>query len=254
MKGNVPTDSRPPFVIRRVDDSLLQRRNFCGTIPYRPSVVSKDAGRGPDLVIHFGKDKGVCSSSSDDFLLESGKRGYRFRGDRSPTRSQPYTSRLDYTSSNLSLKSVLKSPNSQRRSPRTTPYPSHTSSIQYHTSSKDLLSKYLVTDSGNRRPWRCDVCQPCPRKRIEEKIERLKQECSECLVSYGSSGDDSDSSHYRLIRYQYHYSLIRYPTTGSLDISTTTGSLDISTTTGSLDICPTTGSLDICPTVPLQAH
>lgn len=168
-------DTRPPFVVRHADDSLLSERNFCG----KPVGASNK--------VYFAEKH---SSGGDSGLRTDGGvvwvkavPGVKFTeggtGDSASARNSP----------RLGQRSPCVSP-----SPKTTPLSLRRSALQGSRADRahspaphgsphwagrreDLVTKYLDTPSGDCRREFGSLAQT-----IEEKIERLKRECCECLV------------------------------------------------------------------------
>lgn len=167
-------DARPPFVVRHADDSLLGERNFCG----KPI-------NGSNKVYYAERHKGISGGSG----LRSG------RGDERVKTGTRFIS--GETGIPTSCSEIKYSPKLGQRSPCVSPTPKSTpSSLRQsalgprvgHTHSPhgspqwgrsdDLVTKYLETPPGDRGCGYGSLAEA-----IEDKIERLKRECCECLVS-----------------------------------------------------------------------
>ena len=214
-------DLRPPFVVRHADPALLERRNFCGesccllsTTKHQLSTqksplsgtTEDENERGDDLERQFEDENG----------LQAKQDGETFSGMYNRHLTAPTLSPTQHTSttsmphcepfhkhSSLPPKSPLKSSfhrttthprAAASKSAPTSPYKSQTkhcsvssssvprrggvpSSLRYN-SDDALVAKYLVSQPGNTRAG-----VGSPLVVIQEKLERLRRECCECLVS-----------------------------------------------------------------------
>ena len=193
-----PQDARPPFVVRHPDPQLLEKRDFCGC-----SDLSYHRQRSPGV----GEDLSGVEHGSGDIELDIGDctRGSLKAGVELVRDLPVYLndnlrmSNEDYNPSGQSfsngrLSSRLQTPRKDfsilpnaayTTLPTSRPHPvssrifdsASRSSEKAQRGKKELLSKYLVTQPGNMRRG-----MDSPRKLIEEKIERLKEECCDCKV------------------------------------------------------------------------
>ena len=155
-------DTRPPFVVRRIDQHLMGRRDFCGCsrTKNKESKMSKsDASRS---------ERKQSARIVPAYLNESIQMSHD-----------------DYTTTDHSgtLSRSLISPFKQRPHSVqfTTPIDTPTlSKPTTHCSNgkQELLSKYQVAGSSHVRRG-----VDSPRRAIEEKIERLTAECYDFKVS-----------------------------------------------------------------------
>lgn len=201
-----PPDLLPPFVVRRVDESLLKERNFCGVVggvhsdAHSPIKSPSKPFKSPTH-----KDEGVrleqqYSPERNSYPGEKGTVRPRYCSPRrtpcpdegvavlpSSLRTSPWNDRK--LPSHLDQQhrlpySPISSTTSSSSSPSqvASPSPSHQ---QPCVVTDDLVSKYLTNSSGNRKasPPGGHVHRECSAEAIGEKLEKLRRECCECLVS-----------------------------------------------------------------------
>ena len=209
-------DTRPPFVVRHIDEHLMGRWDFCGCSRSKSiesgqvnmlSGISKmsksDTSRSELKQSALRKDKN--SSKSD--TSRSGLKQSALRKDRAALddlelegKMPPYLneslqmSHEDYTNADHTgtLSSSIISPSKER--PRSVQFttPIGTPTLSEPTShcnneKQELLSKYLVAGSSHMRRG---LSRPGNMRRgvdslgrvIEERIERLRAECSDWQV------------------------------------------------------------------------
>lgn len=188
-------DLRPPFVVRRVEESLIGERNFCGR-PVSAGAekhevggggVDGDAGGGHGLekvgVAGAGRrlvmdelDMAECTCKPVTFSPVLGRK-------LTPISSAATASTLPLRGYGIGTSSHTPSPTPQCRG---SPYAGSEGRGRGRRGDGELVSKYLVSPSGGGGSggrWRYGGNGGALAHSIEQKIERLKRECCECLVS-----------------------------------------------------------------------
>lgn len=156
-------DLRPPFVVRHVDNSLLSERNFCGATTFMPLKVKHEQ---VSVERHGGETKkGFVDKGADESAMEIDFESSPKNAQGSPRMSSPSNRR--------------SSPRERRAGSPHSPVPTRSLHLGRR---EDLVSKYLVTSRSEKSRQSKHEFGLLART-IEEKIERLKQECCECLVS-----------------------------------------------------------------------
>ena len=193
-----PLEDRPPFVVRHPDPLLLEKRDFCGCsdlsfhrqrspgVGEELSAVDRGGGNGKLVCMTGDLKAGVQLESELPVYLNENLR--MSNEDYTPSgqafTSSRLSSRLQTPPKHFSIHSPTKDA-ACRTASTSQPRPvssrifssAHRSSEKALRGKRDLVSKYLVTQPGNMRSG---VDSPC--KLIEEKIERLKEECCDCKV------------------------------------------------------------------------
>ena len=166
------TDSRPPFVVRRLDESLMEKRNFCGVvngdIPTSNLGTKSSALRGTSC----GAREEISSqdeSSPAVSPMPNRHGSYLHRDQQVQTDLMSYSPISSISSSPSSSLSDI--PVKLRLEPPIPP-----------TSKEDLVSKYLTKTKGNMKP-RPLVSQASSATAICDRLKKLREQCCECLVS-----------------------------------------------------------------------
>lgn len=178
-------DTRPPFVVRRVNPALLGKRNFHEeNRPHTTQHFSKLESLPTSCAvpnIYLNDHPTTGSFSFQDFFGMSSRQIHPSH----PTTSSSYvlTSteqgnlQTPEASSNHSFLSSVPAGTSQ--SPRSLPQ-EVTSELPlrtYHPGACELVSKYLMAQPGNTRKGVAS-----PSKQIEDKLQTVMRECCDCKV------------------------------------------------------------------------
>ena len=159
--SRVDPDSRPPFVVRRADPSVLSRRDFCGACPAL-SVVKH--GRRKGEVADGDENPSLSPPLTATVQRESGVFQDRQSG---PSLSELYEKYLGGGDGTQSI--PTKSPPSQ---PTTTRRSSTGRGADSRFDGPDEKTASIMAEPGNVRSG---VLSPA--RQIEEKLQRLRKEC-----------------------------------------------------------------------------
>lgn len=156
---------RPPFVVRHVDESWLNRRDFCGTSLTRPVGVREGFQLSGCAEEAGGKQSRV--GTNDEVLMNKGNLLGEGQRSVTPDRGKP-----------LGVLRGSPSPGRRRKFPHQSESPMARSApcVGEMGRARDVVSRYLPRAEPEH----------CPKSSlagtIEERIERLKRECCEFLV------------------------------------------------------------------------
>lgn len=197
-------DDLPPFVVRHIDSELIERRDFCGSSHFSPPSQRALGVGGEPLEVEHGRPGE--SDMTDCFRRHGAERGRDSCLRRGLTaslktgRDRPLylnehlrMSNEDYQSGKqASTTSRFETPANYSSSPKggmtsdlqPSPISSRISSSvprlnkwAHASTRRELMSKYLVSQSGNVREG-----VDSPGKLIQDRIKLLKEECCDQKV------------------------------------------------------------------------
>lgn len=178
-----PADVRPPFVVRHADPRLLERREFCGhsysTASQRDSGSSlQQADEAPNICV------GEVDSAMKGGVIHS-----RDVAKNALSSASTEGSAVDASQRAHEFYPLVPQPPPPPPPAAAASHPDHTTPVQLARTHSDLVSKYLVSDSGSLQSSRTnnggDGRGGSAFQLIEEKLVRLRQECCACRVSDG---------------------------------------------------------------------
>jgi len=175
-------ETRPPFVVRRPNESLMEKRNFCG-------VVNGDIQMS-NLGTRNSALNGISGGVREEFSSQDSSpaatpvpysHGYYLHRDQQVQTDQISYSPISSISSSPSS-SLLDIPGRLQLQLQPPVLPAR---------KEDLVSKYLTKTKGNMKPcnpldgggisWASSAAAIC------DRLRKLREQCCECLVSSESS-------------------------------------------------------------------
>ena len=168
--GNL--DARPPFVVRRIDESLVGKRNFCGVVNGGNAAAGSAAKSGALEATSDSEEEILPQRHSPPLMFD--EHNPRLRADERDQKVHVLYSPISSASLSSSSSSSLTSIPAHFRPPVTLP-----------VANEDLVSKYLTKSTGNVKPLppQGGIRRAHSATAICDRLNRLREQCCECLVS-----------------------------------------------------------------------